>query len=307
MVNLQGQSSMSNTVAVLMATYNGLTWLPEQVESILGQEEVHVRLFVSDDLSTDGTWEWLQEVEAREDRVTLLPQTIKFGGAAKNFFRLVRDVDFSGYDYVSLADQDDIWLPDKLSEAIKRMRCGKFAAYSGNVTAFWPDGRQQIILKSQPQRKYDFLFEAAGPGCTYVLRIHEAKNFKEFLVGNWQAANQVALHDWLIYSWFRANNLQWYIDGSSKMLYRQHASNQIGANHGLLAIINRMKLLHSGWYRREIGKIANLIGSYLPELPIKALSHGEIPRRFLIRHANNVRRRLRDRLFFFCIVMLGIY
>jgi rhamnosyltransferase len=293
--------------AVCLAAYNGMAFIEEQICSILSQERVDIHLFISVDTSSDGTLEWCKALAKTDPRISLLPSEGRFGGAAKNFFRLIRDVDFTGYDYVSLADQDDIWLQDKLSVAHGCIVCGKYSAYSGNVTAFWPDGRQLLINKSQPQRKYDFLFEAAGPGCSYVLRSIEALDFKRFLIDNWSAANEVALHDWLIYAWFRANKLTWYIDDAPKILYRQHASNQVGANHGLLAMYGRLRLMSSGWYCAEIGKIATLIKPFVTGILVSDLSHGVIPRMFLIMHASEVRRRIRDRLFLFVVVMLGIY
>lgn len=293
--------------AVCLAAYNGMAFIEEQIHSILQQEDVEVQLFISVDKSTDDTLGWCQALAEIEQGVTVLPFNGRFGGATKNFFHLLREVDFSGYDYLSLADQDDIWLQDKLWVAHECIVNGGFSAYSGNVTAFWSNGRQLLINKSQPQRKYDFLFEAAGPGCSYVLRVPEALDFKRFLLENWSAANEVALYDWLIYAWFRANNRAWNIDASSKILYRQHTSNQVGANHGLKALFARFNLLRSGWYGTEIGKVASLVGSHLREIPVGSLSRGVVPRLFLIVHATEVRRRLRDRLFLFGMVMLGIY
>ncbi|MFJ1253093.1 glycosyltransferase [Cupriavidus sp. CuC1] len=294
-------------VAVLMATYNGRSWIEEQVCSILNQRGVVVMLVVSDDLSTDGTWEWLQELAAQDQRVRLLPHVGRFGGAAKNFFRLIRDVDFSCYDYIALADQDDVWHDDKLKVAHESIVEGRYAAYSGNVTAFWPDGRQLLINKAQPQRKYDFLFEAAGPGCSYVLRVSAALGFKEFLQKNWLAVNEVALHDWLIYAWFRANRMGWYIDERPKIQYRQHGGNQVGANQGLRAMRGRLKMIRSGWYRVEISRIASLLAAQLSELPASIPARGEVPRLFLLRHITEVRRRVRDRLVFLFAIMLGFY
>jgi rhamnosyltransferase len=294
-------------VAVCLAACNGMAFIEEQIDSILKQVHVDIHLFISVDMSTDGTLEFCQSLEKIESRVTLLPPAGRFGGAAKNFFRLIRDVDFSEYDYVSLADQDDIWLHDKLRVAHECMVNGRHAAYSGNVTAFWPDGRELLINKSQSQRKLDFLFEAAGPGCSYVLRAHEASAFKRFLIENWLVVNSVTLHDWLIYAWFRANNMAWFIDGIPKILYRQHGSNQVGANHGLRATYGRLKLMRSGWYRGEIGKIVTLVGQRLLGVPVSDLSRGVVPRLFMIMNATEVRRRLRDRLLLFGVVMLGIY
>src|SRR5690606_18556225 len=131
--------------------------------SILGQVSVEVTVFVSVDVSTDGTERWIDQRALEDKRIVILPHGQHFGGAARNFFRLVRDIDFSSFDYVSFADQDDIWFEDKLMQAIDMLRESNATAYSGNVLAFWPDGRRMLIEKSQRQRKWDFLFEAAGP------------------------------------------------------------------------------------------------------------------------------------------------
>ena len=85
-----------------------------------------------------------------------------------DLFRLFRVVDFSGYDYISLADQDDVWLDCKLARACKLLREDEAEGYSSNVLAFWPDGRERLIEKAFPQRRWDFLFEGPGPGCTFV-------------------------------------------------------------------------------------------------------------------------------------------
>ena len=294
-------------VAVLLAAYNGMRWIDEQVRSILQQEDVEVRLFISVDPSTDGTSDWCKRLAAEQGRVTILPEGEKFGGAARNFFRLIRDTDFSTYEYIALADQDDIWLHNKLKVAAEKIVNGKFAAYSGNVTAVWPDGHQLLIDKAQAQRRYDFLFEAAGPGCTYVLTVTKALEFKKFLLENWEAVNEVALHDWLIYAWFRGAGLGWYIDATPRILYRQHSNNQVGANQGFKAILNRLKMLRSGWYRTEIGKIARLIDKRLNLYQQIIRKDGTVSRLFLLRNVFEVRRRLRDRLFFLVVVILGLY
>jgi rhamnosyltransferase len=290
-----------------MAAYNGMKWIEEQVHSILLQEGVEVHLFVSVDASSDGTYDWCSRLAAEDRRITVLPEGAKFGGAARNFFHLIRSVDFSSYHYVSLADQDDIWHQGKLKVAAAQMTSGEFSGYSSNVLAFWPDGRQLLINKAQRQRKYDFLFEAAGPGCTYVLAVTKALEFKKFLLTNWMQANEVALHDWLIYAWFRMNGYGWYIDVVPQVSYRQHGNNQVGANQGVKAILNRVKMLRSGWYRVEIGKIAFLIDTQhkLPQKMIR--KDGAISRLFLVKNIFEVRRRLRDQLFFLAIVIFGLY
>ncbi|AMW84956.1 Alpha-L-Rha alpha-1,3-L-rhamnosyltransferase [Pseudomonas yamanorum] len=294
-------------MAVLLAAYNGTQWLQDQVDSILNQHGVDVTLFVSVDVSSDGTEGWFEELSKQDKRVRLLPYGMKFGGAAKNFFRLIRDVDFSNFDYISFSDQDDIWIDDKLSTAHEKLSNSEYLAYSCNVTAFWPDGRQVILDKSQKQREYDFVFEAAGPGCSYVLSVSQALRFKAFLVENWSVANEVSLHDWLAYAWYRSNKIAWFIDPSSKILYRQHSNNQVGANKGIKALVARLALMRSGWYRNEISKISSLLSAHLPQLPVALVRRGEVPFSFLVKNINSTRRRFRDRVLLAVVIVFGIY
>mgnify|MGYP001812577018 CR=1 FL=1 len=63
-------------VAVLLCTLNGSDFLAEQLNSIQAQRDVSVRLFVSDDGSTDGTWEMLCAAQAYD----LLTEDKKMSG-----------------------------------------------------------------------------------------------------------------------------------------------------------------------------------------------------------------------------------
>ncbi len=99
----------SPQVAVLLAAYNGTQWIEEQLASILAQSVVKVTVYISVDASTDETETWCAEFAADHPNIFVLPSGFRFGGASRNFFRLIRDVDLQAYDYVSFADQDDIW------------------------------------------------------------------------------------------------------------------------------------------------------------------------------------------------------
>ncbi|MCV2222704.1 glycosyl transferase [Pseudomonas sp. CFBP13508] len=294
-------------IAVLLAAYNGVQWLPAQVESILKQKYVRVTIFVSVDSSSDGTEAFISQLSLDNSQIKILPYGERFGGAARNFFRLIRDVDFSDFDYVALADQDDIWLENKLAAAHDKISSSGASAYSGNVMAFWPDGREALLNKVQPQRTYDFLFEAAGPGCSYVLKTADALEFKRFIVANWSRVGEVSLHDWLLYAWFRANGRPWYMDAVPHMLYRQHNSNQFGANSGFKALVSRLSLLRNGWYRAEVNKISNLLSDKVQGLPNALSNEGDISRSFLIRNWSKLRRRFRDRIFLLVMVVLGVF
>lgn len=152
---------------ILLATYNGELWIQTQLDSIFSQSNIDISVVVSDDMSSDSTKQIIKDNFSLNDLI-LLEDAGKFGSAGQNFFRLIHDVDFSNYEYIAFADQDDIWNEDKLSVAVNRLIETGADAYSSNVIAFWEDGREQLIDKAQPQREWDFLFQSAGPGCTYV-------------------------------------------------------------------------------------------------------------------------------------------
>lgn len=293
-------------VAVLFAAYNGIDWLSEQIESILSQSDVLITIYISVDLSTDGTYEACNQLSKVHDNINILPYGSRFGGAGKNFLRLFVDVDFTDFDYISLADQDDIWLPHKIKNAISHLNSKFCDGYSSNVTAFWPDGRTCLIDKAQKQVAYDYFFEPAGPGCTYVLTKKLANLFKNFVQENEQGAALVVAHDWLIYAYARFNHFRWHIDKVPSMLYRQHQNNQVGANVNFSAYKKRLKLVKNKWYRGEVFNVINVLGARKDPFIKKNLVDGEVNYNGLAFNAFKCRRRMRDKcaLFILCLFHL---
>lgn len=293
-------STRVSKVAVLLAAFNGREWIAEQVDSILSQQDVAVILFVSDDVSTDGTLGWLKKTARSDPRIQVLPQVGRMGSAGQNFYRLIRDVDTSGFDFIALADQDDIWNPDKLISHIKLLKQNNAEAVSSNVMAFWPDGRRKLINKSQTQRRYDFLFESAGPGCTFLMTpwlVNEVR----FELETSEVARDVEMHDWLIYAICRAHGRLWVIDPAPSMLYRQHQANVMGANAGLKAVLARLVKIKSGWYRGEVAKVARVVTGINSEAGLATLAdlveHESLLARLrLLSYVSQARRKGLDRL-----------
>jgi len=291
-------------VAVLLAAYNGMSWIEEQLASILAQRNVCVSIFISVDPSTDGTETWCAECAIRYSNVFVLPPSGPFGGAAPNFFRLIRDVDLSAFEYISFADQDDIWYPDKLGRAVSRLRDGDIDGYSSNVVAFWPNGRRMLVNKAQPQVKWDYFFEAAGPGCTYVLTQRLARAFQSELSEHWPKVQSIMLHDWLCYAYARSAGFKWFIDPIPGVDYRQHANNQVGVNAGVASAISRIRQVWQGVWFAQVRLICELTASENRQgSVVKILARsGRFSLFRLIMLARQCRRRGRDQLVFavFC-------
>lgn len=292
-------------VAVCLAAYNGMLWLPAQIKSIQEQVDVDVAIFVSVDLSTDDTMAYALSLAQKNQYITVLPYGMRFGGAAGNFFRLLSDVDFSNFNYIAFADQDDIWYPDKMIRAVNMLQTHQSDGYSSNVTAFWDDGRRFIINKAQPQTKWDFLFESAGPGCTFVMRPGLVHAVKACIALNHHAISGVGLHDWFVYAFARANGFKWFIDDYSGLLYRQHAHNQVGVNRGLRAYFFRASKVLTGWGLNQSLLIARLIGLSGNPFVVKWAGGGAGGLLWLAFRARECRRRSRDQIFFAisCLVL----
>lgn len=287
-------------IAILLAAYNGEKWLVEQVESIQHQTNVASTIFISLDLSDDDSLSLCEKLAKKYSNVQLLPYGERFGGAGKNFYRLICDVDFSGFDYVALSDQDDIWLPNKLRHAVAMMQAHSVDVVSSDVLAFWEDGREKLVKKSYPQKSFDYFFEAAGPGCTYVFKASVLQDFQAFLRQYWLQVNQVDLHDWMLFAYCRSKEYQWHIDDKPLMRYRQHANNQVGFNSGFKAYKKRLQLVRSHWYQREVTKIVALIDP-------QGKSGLRLNRWFLIRHFWQLRRRPRDVWALLVMMILKFY
>ena len=262
------EASPRPRVTVLMATYNGMAeggaWLDEQVDSVLAQAGVEVRLVVSDDASSDGTRAHLQERAAADPRITVLPQRDGTPGVTGNFLHLFTTHTPDG-SYVAFTDQDDVWHEDKLSSQLALMAARGADVVSSNVTSFQslPGGGVGERRKSQPQRAWDFLFEAAGPGSTYVFSPEAHETLVRVL--NDLDYSDIGVHDWYVYALARSIGLTWVIGEEPTLEYRQHGGNVQGANSGSGARDARMAKLRNGFYRKQFiltARAAQKVGSF---------------------------------------------
>lgn len=286
-------------IAVLLAAYNGMRWIEQQINSIMNQSGVDISLYISVDSSTDGTEEYVKNLSSQYSNVYMLSYGERYGGAAPNFFRLINEVSFDSYEYVAFSDQDDIWLEEKLLRAfsiIKKYGCD---AYSSDVIAFWPDGKETLVKKSYPQTKYDHFFEAGGPGCSYLLKSSVVNDFKSFYKSRKEEVANIELHDWFLYAYCRARGCSWYIDSKPMMLYRQHENNQVGTNTGMKAFRARIKLMKSGWYKNQVNLIVRLVS--------KKDSSLFLSRYFLIKNWNQLRRKPLEKIALLCFILFGLF
>lgn len=300
------------SVAVIMASYNGEQWLQQQVESILNQRDVNLTLYISDDVSTDETRTLIDEFIKRDSRVMLLPAKGKFGSASRNFYRLIMDVDISKYQYIAFADQDDIWFEDKLSKSISAAIAAGAEGVSSNVLAFWENGKESLIHKAQPQRKLDFLFESAGPGCTFVMSRWLLKQVRVVLTKAQGKIDLPSAHDWLVYTTCRALGKRWIILNEPTIKYRQHDDNELGAHVGYKASLRRLKKVRNGWYRAEVAKICKIAlsltnDSYVRDACEAILHEGALHQLIQVKFMSQYRRSVLERCLLGLAIMFNVY
>lgn len=103
------------TVSVVMATYQGGRFLPEQLRSLSAQSRLPDEVVVCDDGSTDDTLDQVRDFAAGAPFPVHLHQNPRRVGVAANFSRAIS---LASGSVVALSDQDDVWMPDKLARQL---------------------------------------------------------------------------------------------------------------------------------------------------------------------------------------------
>lgn len=241
-------------VAVLMAAFNGAEYIHEQVFSLLDQVEVSVDIYIRVDGECKKFINQVKELDYTYPNIFYVEGDIE-SSPSSNFYKLIMGAKSKNYDYFALCDQDDIWHPNKLNRALSFFKGNDPQGYSAGYTIYNSNG-SCISYDLGAKSKNDYLFQAGGPGCTFVINSSGINFFQDYMSSNKILFNVLA-HDWLIYFIFRINSKNWYIDSSSNIMYRQHSSNVAGVNKGIVAKYNRIKILFSGWYIHDLKILIN--------------------------------------------------
>lgn len=300
-------------VLVLMATYNGYPWIQEQLESILSQKSVDIYVLIRDDGSDDGTLDLLKKNYYERENIEIRYSKKSGGSAGNNFRSLYTECDLTNFDYVALSDQDDIWQPDKIKNAILVLENNAADGYSSAVEAVWPNGRKKVIQQSQRKSRNDFLYEGCGQGCTCVVRVDVFKKTSDFCKSNPELVETLHYHDWLLYLLTRVYGYRWVFDKKSYVKYRQHNKNEIGVRSGIFSAFMRFQKIRNGWLSKQIiaalkiAKTANPL--FTPENARLIKKYGKINYLARILLCNHIymygRRRHSDRLILVLAALVG--
>jgi glycosyltransferase involved in cell wall biosynthesis len=219
-------------VAILLSTYNGEPFLQEQLDSFLAQTHDNWVLYWRDDGSSDDTVAIVEMFAKRAGqgrcvRVTDQPQRL---GATGSFLHLLGRVapGLGEHDVVAFADQDDVWLPEKVTRGVEflgRLQKRTPALYCARQMLV--DARLEPIgLSGALARWAGFpaaLTQNIATGCTVML------NRAGAILVTASVPSAGTLHDWWCYLIVTAAGGQVVQDDHPVVLYRQHGRNLVGA------------------------------------------------------------------------------
>jgi len=217
---------------VVLPTYNGVAYLEAQLASIHVQTLRPARVLLRDDGSSDGTVALISQLQRRYGAwLELLPANGNLGCAANVSWLL----EATTAPYVALADQDDLWLPRKLEQALAVIQ--RLEARLGSETPLLVhsdlelvDGQAQLLgcrywhhQRLDPQRTAlaDLAFTNVVTGCTALCN-------RALLEKALPIPAEALMHDWwlaLVASAFG----QIALVAQPGVLYRQHGGNVLGA------------------------------------------------------------------------------
>jgi glycosyltransferase involved in cell wall biosynthesis len=220
-------------VNVLLSTFNGIRYLRQQLQSIATQTLPVAQTTIRDDGSTDGSDVLVQEWAEGFPNVRRLNGARL--GATNSFFTLLENCG-DECEYFAFADQDDVWLPDKIERAVVglgRLDAEKPAMYCSR--AEYVDESLGHLGYSRIPKDVDFtnaLVENIAIGCTVVLN----RSARNLLCA--RIPQKTLMHDWwcyLVVSAFGKVVFDEYVG----IKYRQHAGNVVGGTSSRIALFNQ--------------------------------------------------------------------
>lgn len=234
-------------VAILMSTYCGEKFVNEQLESIIiNISKIDVKykvdIIISDDASTDNTLNIINDKKIVYPYIYIIDNSRK-GGAVKNFSYLIKNISID-YDFIFFSDQDDFWLPNKLSKFLS------FFEKNDNEipTLIHSDLMvvdQELFLISNSMFKFqklnktptfsNLVVQNSVTGCVMAI------NKKLLLLAKKSNIEFSIMHDWYLALIASSLGKIHFIDLPT-ILYRQHSTNEVGAKkYSYLQIFYKLK------------------------------------------------------------------
>jgi glycosyltransferase involved in cell wall biosynthesis len=224
---------LNANVNILLSTYNGEQYLNDLLMSLQRQTHLQTVISVRDDGSTDGTFQLLSKWKPNRSNVRIARGARL--GAANSFFKLLKHAD-SGCQYFAFCDQDDVWLPEKIENAVStlaRAENGQPLLYCSRIE--YVDSRLRHLGFSRPPTQINFsnaLVDNIAAGCTIVVN----RSARDLLAAT--IPKHALMHDAWCYLVVSAFGQVLY-DARPSILYRQHQNNALGGTIGNIQLLRR--------------------------------------------------------------------
>lgn len=159
----------ASLVSVVMATYNSEKYVHDSVRSVLNQRYQNWELLITDDASSDRTWDVLISLAEKDSRVSLFRQAVNSGPAeARNM-----SIRHAKGRYIAFLDSDDLWLEDKLAHHLNFLQQSgeavSFTSYSVIDDSGCSLGQNVDVHVPLRLRYQDLLLKKATFGCSTVM------------------------------------------------------------------------------------------------------------------------------------------
>ena len=227
---------MNARVVILLPTLNGMSYLREQVDSLIAQSYEGWDLIVRDDGSTDGTQSYLEQLAKVDSRIHIHTSSgLASGSTTANVSILIEAALDMQAKYIFLCDQDDIWLPMKVKRQLDLLQSiddalpalaisdlivvDERASGAGQSSWFRLHGVPDSRCWSSAELASRNLF----PGCSMAFNAELAKL-------SLPVPQSAIMHDWWL-ALLAASGGAVIVASEPLLKYRQHAENQIGASN----------------------------------------------------------------------------
>lgn len=227
-------------VNILMATYNGEKFLAQQIESIQKQTFKEWNLLIRDDGSSDKTCDIIRKFTAKDSRIRFINENEHHNlGVIKSFFMLVN---YEVADFYFFSDQDDVWLPEKLSVSLE---AAKHKASDVPLLVY----TDLKVVNQELNILQDSMIRAQSHHANTTLLPELTENtvtggtmmINHALAEKWFTPNDILMHDWFLALLAASLGEIIYLDLPTQ-LYRQHDNNVLGAR----TMDKRFKILREG-------------------------------------------------------------
>jgi glycosyltransferase involved in cell wall biosynthesis len=209
------------TVAVVVATYNGATYLPAQLESIIKQTHKPSQIIIIDDASSDDTVSIAQAFAALHPEVMVVQNETRLG-YIKNF---EKGMLLANANYVALSDQDDIWVPHKLEKLLASIG-DQMLAYSDSELI---DSNGHLLHKKMSSIKNQLAYHTPIMYAIGAWAPGHAMLFKKELIDKAVPFPTLVTHDFWLGFVATCYSTVVYVN-EPLVHYRQHTQNAIGAD-----------------------------------------------------------------------------